>query len=161
MIDDSAVLPPVSVEVLALRVNASGTWAYRRSTTAPVPGESPDEAARRLARVPADVPYTVVHSTSWRYRPVGQVVLTYAVCPDPTPELPAIELPVLCLSAGATPAAPTPEHLDVANVAAHAIRHLAFLKATDAVVGDALGAHPRVGRALDGLAEVAAVAGQR
>ncbi|MEV6987374.1 hypothetical protein AB0M95_39805 [Sphaerisporangium sp. NPDC051017] len=161
MNDHTAVLPPVAVEVLLLRVSSTGGWAYRRLTTSPGHGESPDEAARRVSRVPADARHTVVHSTSWRYRPEGQVVLTYAVCPDPAPALPAVALTDPRLATGSAPAAPTPDHIEVDNVAAHAIRHLAFLQATDPIVRDALAAHPHLGRALDDLASMATVAGRR
>ena len=139
----------VSVETLMLRASTDSRWAYRRATTLPDPGEAPDQAARRVCGVAADAPATVVHSTSWRYRPEGEIVLTYAVCPDPEPELPAIELPALEIVGGETPATPAPDRIEVANVVAHAIRHLAFLVAEDPVIRQALAHHPDVITALN------------
>ncbi|MBB6553213.1 hypothetical protein [Nonomuraea rubra] len=147
-----AGLAPVSVETLMLRAAADGRWSYRRLTAALGRGESPDEVARRLAGLSVNEPSTVVHSTSWRHRPEGQIVLTYAVCPDPEPHLPAEELPVLHIAQGSAPAAPAPERIDTTNVASHAVRHLAFLMATDAVVRRALLNHPLIARTLEGLA---------
>lgn len=139
----------VSVETLMLRASTDSKWAYRRATTLPGPGEAPDQAARRISGVTADAPATVVHSTSWRYRPEGEIVLTYAVCPDPEPGLPATELPALEIVGGDAPATPAPERIEVANVAAHAIRHLAFLAVEDPVVRQALAHHPDVVTALN------------
>ncbi|MBN6056538.1 hypothetical protein JYK22_31715, partial [Nonomuraea sp. RK-328] len=149
--DQIAEHAPVVVETLMLRAGLDGRWSYRRLVAAPQPGESPDEAARRLGGLSADEPATVVHSTSWRHLPEGQVVLTYAVCPDPAPHLPADELGALDIVHGAGPAAPSPERIAVANVASHAVRHLAFLTVTDAVVRRALREHPPIASALESL----------
>jgi hypothetical protein len=138
----------VSVETLMLRVDAGGRWSYRTASTIPRPGESPDEAARRLGGISAADPGTVVHSTSWRYEPDGTVVLTYAICPDPEPWLPATEAPVLEIARGSTPAAPSPDRFALVNVVAHAVRHLAFLMAEDPVVAGALARHPHLAAAL-------------
>ncbi|GAA4190184.1 hypothetical protein GCM10022252_28080 [Streptosporangium oxazolinicum] len=135
-------LVPVSVEILLLRADPVGAWHYRRVVTSLGKGESPDEAVRRAGGVTAEATSTVVHSTSWRYRPEGQVVLTYAVCPDPAAHLPATALTDFQLARGATPSAPSPERLQVENVVAHALRHLAFLVLTDPVVGEALTRDP-------------------
>ncbi len=132
-----------------LRVGTDNRWSYRHAMTRPWPGESPDEAARRLSGVAAADPDTVVHSTSWRYEPDGGIVLTYAVCPDPSPSLPAIEAPVLEIARGEAPATPSPERVALANVVAHAVRHLAFLMAEDPVVARALSRHPLIGPALE------------
>lgn len=139
----------VSVETLMLRVDAAGRWSYRRARATPPPGESPDETARALAGVAAGDAATVVHSTSWRHEPGGTIVLTYAVCPDPAPWLPATEVPVLEIARGEAPATPSPELISVANVVAHAVRHLAFLMAEDPVVAQVLGRHPGLARALE------------
>ncbi|MCG5219426.1 hypothetical protein [Streptosporangium sp. KLBMP 9127] len=139
----------VTVEALVLRADHGGGWAYRRLVTTPQRGESPDEAARRLSGVAGSS--NVVHSTSWRYRPEGQVVLTYAICPDPAPELPATGLPRLDIARGSSASAPSPEDLGVPNVVAHAIRHLAFLMDTDPIVREALREVPEIAAALDGL----------
>lgn len=135
----------VYVEVLTLRADLDGRWSYRRATAVPARGESPDEAARRTAgAVPG-----VMHSTSWRYRPEGRVVLTYAVCPDPEPGLPATPLRTLEIARGPAPDSPTPERIEVDHVAAHAVQHLAFLMTTDQVVREALMEWPEIALALD------------
>lgn len=139
----------VSVETLMLRVGTGNRWHYRHARTRPAPGESPDEAARRLAGVAAGDPGTVVHSTSWRHEPEGEIVLTYAVCPDPAPWLPAVEAATLEIARGEAPATPSPGRVTLDNVVAHAVRHLAFLMAEDPVVARALSGHPRIARALE------------
>lgn len=139
----------VLVETLMLRVGTDNRWSYRHARIRPRRGESPDEAARRLGKVEAQDPGTVVHSTSWRYEPDGRFVLTYAICPDPAPWLPAVEAPVLEIARGEAPATPSPERVALANVVAHAIRHLAFLLAEDPVVSRVLSGHPAIARALE------------
>ncbi|MGW0804501.1 hypothetical protein [Nonomuraea sp. NPDC002799] len=139
----------VSVETLMLRASADHRWSYRHAITQPRRGESPDEAARRLSGVPAGAQDTVLHSTSWRYEPDGRIVLTYAVCPDPSPWLPAIEAPVLEIARGEAPATPSPGDISLANVVAHAVRHLAFLLAEDPVVSGVLSRHPEIALALE------------
>ncbi|WP_219462542.1 hypothetical protein [Nonomuraea rhizosphaerae] len=147
-------LAPVVVETIMLRVDQAGGWSYRRILVVPEAGESPDEAVRRSCELPREESSTVVHSTSWRYRREGQVILTYAVCPDPKPQLPADALAVLRIAQGSTPATPTPERVEVGNVVAHAVRHLALLLATDMVVRRALLRHPGVVMALEGLSPI-------
>jgi len=144
-------LVPVSVEILLLRADPAGAWHYRRVVTSLDRGESPDQAVRRASGVTAETASTVVHSTSWRYQPEGQVVLTYAVCPDPAAHLPAIALTNFQLATGAAPSAPSPEHPQVENVVAHALRHLAFLLLTDPVVGEALTRNPALAAGFDAL----------
>jgi hypothetical protein len=137
----------ISVETLMLRAGEGDGWSYRRVVVVPEPDESPDEAARRAAGIAATAADTVVHSTSWRHLP-GEIVLTYAVCPDPEPWLPATGLPSPEVARGSAPATPSPERVEVAHVAAHAIGHLEFLVARDPVVREALGRHPEVAIAL-------------
>lgn len=139
----------VSVETLMLRVGPDNRWSYRHAMTRPLRGESPDEAARRLSGVAPGDSDTVLHSTSWRYESGGEIVLTYAVCPDPEPWLPAVEVPVLEIARGQAPATPSPERVALANVVAHAVRHLAYLLAEDPVVARALSRHPHVVSALE------------
>ncbi|WP_214411519.1 hypothetical protein [Sphaerisporangium fuscum] len=147
--DQIASFSPVSIEILILRADSTGTWSYRRLVTSTRQGESPDQAARRASGLGEEAGDITVHSTSWRYQPDGQVVLTYAVCPDPASHLPATELHELRVARGDAPAAPTPGDLTVANVAAHAIRHLAFLKITDLMVRETLERTPEIAAALD------------
>ncbi|WP_326641657.1 hypothetical protein OG884_02415 [Streptosporangium sp. NBC_01755] len=144
-------LVPVSVEILLLRADPAGAWRYRRIVTSLDRGENPDQAVRRAGGLTAEATSTVVHSTSWRYQPEGQVVLTYAVCPDPAAHLPAIALTDFQLVRGSAPSAPSPEHLQVENVVAHALRHLAFLVLTDPVVGEALTRDPALAAGFDAL----------
>ncbi|WP_248959916.1 hypothetical protein [Sphaerisporangium perillae] len=155
--DQIVTTTTVSVETLALRANSSGGWAYRRLVTTPLPGENPDQAARRVSGVAAEQSSVTVHSTSWRYDPSGQVVLTYAVCPDPWLELPAAELTYMRVARGGAPATPTPDDLTVANVVAHAIRHLAFLKVTDPVVRATLERVPEIAAGLDRLCPISSL----
>ncbi|MFI6906455.1 hypothetical protein ACIBKY_34700 [Nonomuraea sp. NPDC050394] len=139
----------VSVEVLMLLADQQGTWSYRRAAATPLPGEAPDETARRISGIQADDPAHVVHSTSWRHLPeLDQIVLTYAVCPDPEPESARTPLNDLTIARGSAPAAPSPDQIENANVAAHAIQHLAFLRTTDPVVERTLEQWPTIAMAL-------------
>ena len=81
----------------------------------------------------------MLHSTSWRYDQSGHVILTYAVLPDPDPTAPVKPLPSLGLARGHHHAYPTPATIGPDHVAAHAIRHLAWLAGTDPIVAAALG----------------------
>ncbi|MER6178890.1 hypothetical protein [Streptosporangium sp. NPDC001681] len=144
-------LVPVSVEILLLRADSAGTWHYRRQVTSLARGESPDQAVRRACGLTAEATATVVHSTSWRYQPEGQVVLTYAVCPDPAPHLPAVAPADLRIARGSSPSTPSPERLQVENVVAHALRHLSFLLLTDPVVGETLRRDPALAAGLEVL----------
>ncbi|WP_157253848.1 hypothetical protein [Nonomuraea typhae] len=147
----------LSVEVLMLHADHTGTWSYRHLTVPPGPGESPDEAARRACELAPGAPDSVVHSTSWRYdRERARVVLTYAVCPDPVPGAPRAVLGDLPIARGPAPASPSPERIEMANVAAHAIQHLAFLMATDPVVGETLARRPAIAAALRSCSPVPA-----
>ncbi|MFI6483445.1 hypothetical protein ACIBH1_36335 [Nonomuraea sp. NPDC050663] len=139
----------VSVEVLMLLADHEGVWSYRRVTGAPAPGEGPDAAARRISGVRADDPACVVHSTSWRHLPEDdEIVLTYAVCPDPDPEAARIVLDDPVIARGQAPARPSPALIEESHVVAHAIQHLAFLRATDPVVQGALEQWPAIAMAL-------------
>ncbi|WP_412538538.1 hypothetical protein R8Z50_22110 [Longispora sp. K20-0274] len=117
------------VEVVWLGVH-DGALTYRASRAALGADEPPDIAARALAGDDASsAPPALLHSTSWRYEH-GLVVLTYAAACDPTPHHGRLLSPV-------PPArsddllAPCPPAVTVAQVAAHACRHLAMLHATD------------------------------
>lgn len=130
----------VLVEVVLLR--ASPRLAYRVLVGYPSTAESPDAAALRVAGLPAGAwrrTDLVVHSTSWRYDGAGRVVLTYAVLPDPDVACPAVELASPLIARGVASARPTPARVGVDEVAAHAVRHLAFLLPTDPKVRRAVG----------------------
>lgn len=156
--------PPVLVEALLLRHDPDGGFSFRRELAALHRADRPDDAVRRLAGAEApavaalggaarsEAPY-LVHSTSWRATEEGQIVLTYVVHPDPEPARPGavpLEEPRL-LARGADAGHPAPVGLRLQQVAAHALRHVAFLARTDPVVAAHLGAHPGAGAALAGL----------
>jgi hypothetical protein len=149
-VNDRMVVPmSISVEVLMLLADDAGRWSYRQVDVVPAPGESPDQAARRGCGLAADADSTVVHSTSWRYVPDGRVILTYAVCPDPVPDAPrAVLAGVGEVAIGPAPAVPAPERIEVENVVAHAVRHLALLLITDPVVRRTLRRRPAIEAAL-------------
>jgi hypothetical protein len=154
--------PSVLVEVIALRAVDPATdpadttdgphLAYRWRTATLCPPDTPDSLARRLARLVETTTDTVLHSTSWRYQPTGELVLTYLVCPDPEPAIEVVPLPDLQLAYAAGPAHPTPPALHLGHVASHAARHLAWLGHTDPVVAATLSAQPRLLAALQPLA---------
>lgn len=131
----------VVIEVVYLRADMDGRWHYRRGAQDLPARTEPDRAARSLAGLDdtAAAPTSVLHSTSWRYDPAGHVILTYAVLPDPDPSAAANPLPSMEIARGEHHAHPTPAALGPDHVAAHAIRHLAWLSSTDPVVAAALG----------------------
>ncbi|MEV6968713.1 hypothetical protein AB0M47_26710 [Hamadaea sp. NPDC051192] len=92
-------------------------------------GAHPDALARSLTGL-AD---GLLHSTSWRFEG-GRVILTYAALPDPDPARTLPLDPSRPLPYAADPLAPASAVIDVADVAAHACRHLAYLRQTDPVV---------------------------
>ncbi|WP_214321178.1 hypothetical protein [Nonomuraea sediminis] len=140
----------VVVELILLRADPQG-WSYRRQV-APLDREGdPSELARSLAGEPL-----LLHSTSWRHEPGQGIVLTYAAYPDPDPDAPADELDELEVAFGAAPDDPRPAELAPAHVAAHAIRHLAFLAASDPVTGAAIAADATVAALLGGISAGAA-----
>jgi hypothetical protein len=98
-------------------------------------GDEPDDVARTAAGLATGSAPTLLHSTSWRHDD-GHVVLTYVALPDPDPG--AVRFPVgATIEQGEDGADPSPD-VDLADVAAHACRHLAFLDRTDAEVSAAL-----------------------
>ncbi|TDC78000.1 hypothetical protein [Actinomadura sp. 7K507] len=129
---DSQQAAAVVVEVIALRVTADGGLAFRALTGELGGARHPDAVARDLLALPRDTAAHLLHSTSWRHEPAGRVVLTYACCPDPRPDLAAVPLTGRTLARGDAPASPSPDRPRTAQVAAHAVRHLEFLRHTDA-----------------------------
>lgn len=83
---------------------------------------------------------TVIHSTSWRLND-AQLVLTYAAVVSspisPTSGFRSIAVESQDLAIGTATGAP--EAIDVEEVAAHALRHLAWLSQRDEPIGNALG----------------------
>ncbi|MFB9831350.1 hypothetical protein [Actinoallomurus acaciae] len=148
-----AVLPgtaasTVVVEVLVFRVLLPDGLAYRRLSRELHAGRRPDDVARGLLGLSEHATAHLLHSTSWRHEPADRVILTYACCPDPRPELPAVPLRTPAPARSAAPAAPSPEELTTGHVAAHAARHFAFLQHTDPIAHRVIASVPGLGDAL-------------
>lgn len=78
-----------------------------------------------------------LHSTSWRFAE-GIVFLTYVGAPDPDLAAPAVPLTIAEVPHSHSATQPHPALLTIEHVAAHAVRHLAFLLPTDPVIQAAL-----------------------
>jgi hypothetical protein len=139
---------PVLVEVVLLGVRPTSTGVEElgfRTVCEPLSaGTEPDVVARKTSRLPVDES-ALLHSTSWRFDD-GQVVLTYVALPDPDPDAPRHRIAASVAQCDDA-AHPSPS-VAVAEVAAHACRHLAFLAATDSEVRAALRRHPAIVRLL-------------
>jgi hypothetical protein len=126
------------VEVVLLSTDPSLTAVrYRMRTATLSGGRHPDDVARELAGVDG-----LLHSTSWRFQR-DRVVLTYAALPDPHP----VRTVAVPLDGGATsddPLAPAPARIRASDVAAHACRHLAYLRHTDPLVAGRADADPHL-----------------
>ncbi|MFJ4434758.1 hypothetical protein [Streptomyces sp. NPDC088923] len=146
-------VPPVVVEVLFLRHDPASGLAWRRVATDLPARTHPDRVVGHLGRSGGQPSAAALaHSTSWRCEEGGQVVLTYLAHPDPDPAAPAVTLTAPeVLARGAASDRPAPEHVSVAQVAAHAVRHLVFLRRTDPVVAAYLAGLPGLGAALAAL----------
>lgn len=129
-----AMIPGVRALVETVLLGArSGQLSFRTVTRRLGIGEHPDACARSLAGPGVGL----LHSTSWRYVG-GGIVLTYVCLPDPAaaaPVEPVLDLPPV---RGADPLTPSPPVVRAVDVAAHACRHLAFLRHTDRQVADAI-----------------------
>jgi hypothetical protein len=151
---------PVTVETLLFGVRDGGL-TYRVARGALTRGQRPDDLAVDLAASPGVTcggdrdrrgrrSLVVLHSTSWRLTDDHRLVLTYAALPDPDPGAPAVVLtagdPIV---GSADPLRPAPPVIGLHAVAAHAARHLAWLRHTDEVVATALAALPAFWHALD------------
>jgi hypothetical protein len=134
------------VEVVLLSADPGGTPRYRMRTAALVGDQHPDDLARDLAGLGTD-PAGLLHSTSWRFRN-NRVVLTYAALPDPAP-VGAVAVPVDGGAASDDPLAPAPARIRAGDVAAHACRHLAYLRHTDPLVAARATGAPGLWRLLD------------
>lgn len=116
---------PVVLELIALSVGDDGL-CWRRQRVEVTGTQLPDAVARALAGLDGpDAPVDVVlHSTSWRHTG-DELVLTYAVFPDPL-HLAGRPLRDHVVT-GPGPLHPTPLAVGGGHVAAHAARHLADL----------------------------------
>jgi hypothetical protein len=122
----------VEVELLLLRLLPDGQLGHRWLRAPLADQVPPDHLAADLAGGCRGL----CHSTSWRCEPDGLLVLTYAALPDQDTTVPAepLSLPLVVVGGGALE--PAPAEVDAANVAAHAVRHLADLAQRDPVVID-------------------------
>lgn len=144
--------PQVLIETLFLRHDPVDGFAYRRSVTSLDHRIRPDDTARGLAQLDAHDDRHIVHSTSWRATDEGQIILTYLVHPDPEPDEPPHALADPAgIARSQRPGHPTPPGLTLQHVAAHAIRHLAFLLRTDPAVAARLASDPGTRHALVGV----------
>jgi len=118
----------VVVEVIALWGDSDGAIGYRQSQAELGDAEHPDALARTLAD---DGRLKLLHSTSWRFLPTGQVMLTYAAVSDGNVSGQSSHIEDFEPASSGDPMAPCPVWVTGQQVAAHAARHLAFLAATD------------------------------
>jgi hypothetical protein len=149
------------VETVLFSVQA-GRLAFRVRRKRLAGGGHPDALARRLAGLDrAGEPTGLLHSTSWRFEG-GAVVLTYAAVPDPSPIGATALEPERAAPYPMDPLAPGAVHLTAHDVAAHALRHLSYLRRTDPLVAvaareqaelwEAIGRHePALAGALGGV----------
>lgn len=146
--------PATVVETVLLSAGHGQVWYQVRQ--ADLGAAAPDEVARRLSGLAAGDAAGLLHSTSWRFE-AGRVVLTYAALPDPVPGPCLRPVPLLPRSASVGPLAPSPELVSTDDVAAHACRHLAYLRHTDPLVRRRAQAAPQLWALIDEF--VPAVAG--
>ncbi|MFC0533252.1 hypothetical protein [Phytohabitans kaempferiae] len=129
----AAMIPGVRALVETVLLSARGGRLSFRTVTRPLgTGEHPDACARSLAGVGVGL----LHSTSWRHTSDG-LVLTYVALSDPDPAAPAAPVLDLPAARGRGPLTPSPAVVRPVDVAAHACRHLAFLRHTDPQVAAA------------------------
>ncbi|GAA4167700.1 hypothetical protein GCM10022251_57320 [Phytohabitans flavus] len=135
-----AMIPGVRALVETVLLSARDGELCFRTVARPLGGgQHPDACARSLAGPGVGL----LHSTSWRFAE-GGIVLTYVGLPDPDEAAqvqPVLDLPAV---RGADPLTPSPPVVRQVDVAAHACRHLAFLRHTD----------PQVAGTVAGAAEV-------
>jgi hypothetical protein len=133
----AAMIPGVRAHVETVLLSTRGGRLCFRTVSRPLGiGEHPDACARSLAGHGVGL----LHSTSWRHTADG-LLLTYVALPDPDPSAPAEPVLDLPVTRGPDPLTPSPAVVRPVDVAAHACRHLAFLRHTDPqVAGVAAGA---------------------
>jgi hypothetical protein len=132
------------VETVLLSADASGV-RFRVRRAGLTDRGHPDTVARRLACLVPGAAGGLLHSTSWRVER-DAVVLTYAALPDPYPFRAMAVAPEHDAPISADPLAPCPPGVRPVDVAAHACRHLAFLRHTDSLVADCAAALPELWR---------------
>jgi len=122
----------VDLEVLALSLQ-HGRLHHRLLTQPVPPGVEPHEVAVQLAGADPGDAAVLCHSTSWRQEGPSRLVLTYVLLPD-SPGPGAEHYVPSPIVAATDPASPQPEEVEVENVLAHALRHLAMLSREDPTI---------------------------
>lgn len=116
---------PVVVELIGLGV--AGQALHWRVARQHLGTAYPDDVARDLCRAAVQPGTAVLHSTSWRHT-AGELVLTYAAFPDARASECGEPLRHHLVT-GPGPQEPSPSVVLDEHVAAHAVRHLAYLAA--------------------------------
>lgn len=142
----------VLVEVVRLSLQDDRQLAYRTVTSALEPRQPPDVLALQLAWPGRPAPVAgVCHSTSWRFEDADTLVLTYAATPDPVGSGGnRLGQPAIVSSGDAL--RPAPAQLHAHHIAAHAVRHLAYLARHDPALATAQRLHPELWTALADVA---------
>lgn len=142
----------VLVEVVRLSQQDDHQLAYRTITGALEPRQPPDVLALQLAWPGRTAPVAgVCHSTSWRFEDADTLVLTYAATPDLAGSGgDQLGEPAIVSSGDAL--RPAPAQLHAHHIAAHAVRHLAYLARHDPALATAQRLHPELWQALADLA---------
>ena len=137
---------PINVEVMQLCLGPGPVLGYHVVRGCLPDATSPDDYALTLSGVRSGEPGGVCHSTSWRYEN-GVVVLTYAATPVRLfgALTPLIEPAIVC---SMDPLRPAPGSLHAHHVAAHAVRHLAYLAEHDPAIAQASLRRPHLWSAL-------------
>jgi hypothetical protein len=128
-----------AVEVLLLS-EQDGVLRYRTAVAELPDGIHPDDVAIELSGLTLCTPGALLHSTSWRFDG-ERIVLTYAALPDPAP-VAAVPVAADAMVVSASPLTPSPQGVDASAAATHAVRHLALLLSTDAIVAAAAAEAP-------------------
>ena len=139
----------VLVEVVRLGLRDGHQLTYRTVTGALAARQPRTCLALQLAWPDHPAPPAgVCHSTSWRFEDADTLVLTYAATPDTCadPGSQPLREPAIVSSGDAL--RPAPAQLHGHHVAAHAVRHLAYLAGHGAALSDGQRRHPELWVAL-------------
>ena len=136
--DQPATAWTVSVEVVLLSAAADDTLRYRVVSSPATASLEPDASALALSGLGSEpaAAGALLHATSWRCTAPGHLVVTYAALPDTTPTG-TVDLTAPSIVCSADPLRPAPALVHAHHVAAHGVRHLAYLHATDPTVAAA------------------------
>ena len=117
------------VEVLLISTDDEGRLRYRRVEGRLYADDANvDDVVLNLVGIHGGGQGVWSHSTSWHRNDIGNVVLTYALLPDPDPDLGVLRM---IPDTGEMPKRdsdhPTPDVLSSDEVARHAVSHLSFI----------------------------------